>query len=365
MPTADELLNAAAVRSLKACLARADNGRRWPAVGRSAAAFDEQGLGERVGAVREALLEDLPGSYSASARIVKRALRDEAFTGWMIWPMTEAIAVRALASSREADFEAGLEMLAALTGRLTSEFALRLFLDADLDRTLQTVVDWTDHDDEHVRRLASEGTRPRLPWAKRVPALLQRPSATLPILDALCRDQSEYVRRSVANHLNDISYIDPSLAVEAAARWLQPGGTDATRLVKRALRTLVKKGDAEALALLGFSPPREVTVDGPRLRTATVAVGDRLGFEVEIANLDSAPQNLAIDYVIHHRKANGSLSPKVFKLTTRKLGPGERTSVVREHSFKQISTRRYHAGPHAIELQLNGVRYGWADFDLI
>jgi 3-methyladenine DNA glycosylase AlkC len=334
-------------------------------VGRSTAAFDGQGLSERVRAVREALLEDLPASYGGTARIVKRALREDDFTGWMIWPVADAVALRALASKRDADFEAGLALLADLTGRLTSEFALRLFLDADLDRTLRTVVEWTAHSDEHVRRLASEGTRPRLPWAKRVSALVEDPSVTLPILDALHRDESEYVRRSVANHLNDISRIDPSLAVEAAGRWLRADRPETTRLVKHALRTLVKQGDPPALALLGFSPPREVEVAGPRLSAATVAVGERLVFDFEIANLHSAAQNLAIDYVIHHRKANGSLSPKVFKLTTRKLGPGERTSVVREHSFKQISTRRYHLGPHAIELQLNGVRYGRAEFDLV
>jgi 3-methyladenine DNA glycosylase AlkC len=365
MPTADELLNAATVARLAGCLRGADGRRRWPALEASPAGFSEQALAERVRAVQAALLADLPDDYGATARLVRRALGGEGLDGWMTWPLGEAVAARALASAREADFEDGLELLAELTGRLTSEYAIRGFLAADLDRALRTVQGWTDHPDEHVRRLASEGTRPRLPWARRVPELITRPGVTLPVLDALHRDDSEYVRRSVGNHLNDLSRLDPALAVGAARGWLREDEVESVRLAKRAMRTLVKAGDPEALALFGFAPPREVLVEGLRLDQATVAIGGQLGFAATVTNGGSEACELAIDYVVGHRRANGQLSPKVFKLTTRRLAPGERVELSRRHSFKPITTRRYYPGPHTIELQVNGVRFGQAGFELV
>ncbi|MGE0067885.1 MAG: DNA alkylation repair protein [Solirubrobacterales bacterium] len=364
MPTADELLGAAVVEDLVAQLAAADRRRNWATVAASSGDFAGQGLGERVQAVKVGLLTDLPAGFPAAARVIRKALRDPALSGWMIWPLSEAIAERAADSEGE-DFETGLALLAELTGRLTCEFALRRFLNADLDRTLATVLTWTAHRDEHVRRLASEGTRPRLPWAKRVPALTARPAATLPILEALHRDGSEYVRRSVANHLNDVSRLDPALALATAAAWLREEDPQSTRLVKRALRTLVKEADQGALALFGFAPARQISVDGIHLEPTTVAVGGALGFEATIANEGTEPVELMVDYVVHHRKASGELTPKVFKLTTKRLEPGERLTLSRRHSFKPITTRRYHPGPHAIELQVNGARHGRADFELV
>ncbi len=364
MPTADELLDATTVARLAACLRGADGRRRWRALDGSAADFGEQALAERVRAVQAALLADFPENYGATARIVRRALAGEGLDGWMVWPLGEAVAGRALASPGATDFEDGLELLAELTGRLSSEFAIRSFLAADLDRALRTIATWTGHPDGHVRRLASEGTRPRLPWARRVAALFERPGVTLPILDALHRDESEYVRRSVANHLNDLSRLDPALAVGAARGWLRADDVESVRLAKRAMRTLVKAGDPAALALFGFGPPDGVLVDGVRLDPASVAIGDQLGFAATVTNSGSEPCELAIDYVVGHRKANGELSPKVFKLTTRRLEPGERAELSRRHSFKPITTRRYYPGPHTIELQVNGVRFGLAEFEL-
>lgn len=364
MPTADELLGAPVVESLAAQLTATDGKRQWKAVRSAVDSFEGQGLGERVRAVKDGLLLDLPPSFRGSERIVRRALRDPDFSGWMIWPVSEALAERAVESAGEGDFEAGLALLAELTGRLSGEFALRRFLAADLDRALRVVLTWTADPDEHVRRLASEGTRPRLPWAKRVPDLTARPGATLPILEALHRDDSEYVRRSVANHLNDVSRLDPALAVATADAWLREGDPQSARLVKRALRTLIKDADPVALALLGFGPPRQIAVDGIHLDSPAVAVGGALGFEATIVNDGPDPVELMVDYVVHHRKASGDLSPKVFKLTTKRLAPGERLLLSRRHSFKPITTRRYHPGQQAIELQVNGTRHGRAEFEL-
>jgi 3-methyladenine DNA glycosylase AlkC len=366
VPTADELLSADAVLGLIDCLGVAAPGTEPTVLRGAVAELSGQALAERARAVRDALLTDLPGGFAPFAEVVDRALADRAFTGWMIWPLSEAVAVLAVraepGSPPGGEFEAGLALLARLTGRLTGEFAIRTFLDADLGRTLAVVRKWTAHPDEHVRRLASEGTRPRLPWARRVRAIMERPDAALGLLDALYRDESDYVRRSVANHLNDVSRIDAALATATARRWLaRPDGHTAA-VVRHALRSLVKAGDPDALALLGFAPPAGIVLSGFALTGSTVELGGGLGFEFSVANHGAEPARLAIDYVIHHRKANGTLAPKVFKLTTRTLLPGAAATIERTHSFRPISTRRYYPGAHALEIQVNGARLGRHEF---
>jgi 3-methyladenine DNA glycosylase AlkC len=349
VPTAEEMLSVAAVRTLADVLVTTPT---VASVQLDGAAFSERGR-----LVRDALLADLPAKYPSFERAIRKAMKDPRFTGWMIWPVTEAVATRAVPDA----FDEGLQLVADLTSRLTGEFALRTFLAADLDRTLATALRWTTSPDEHVRRLASEGTRPRLPWAKRVPAIIDDPQSTVPILDALHRDPSDYVRRSVANHLNDISRSDPALAVAVATRWLT---TETAPLIRHALRTLVKAADPGALALLGFPPPAALTVLGPTLGNANVRVGEELPFEFTLTNDGDADVRLAVDYVVHHRKANGSLTPKVFKLTTRTLAAGESVTINRRHSFRLISTRVYHPGEHAVELQVNGRTFGRTSFTL-
>jgi 3-methyladenine DNA glycosylase AlkC len=317
--------------------------------------LDGAAFSERGRLVRDALLADLPAKYPSFERAIRKAMKDPRFTGWMIWPVSETVAIKAVAEA----FDEGLALVADLTSRLTGEFALRTFLAADLDRTLATALRWTSSPDEHVRRLASEGTRPRLPWAKRVPAILDDPQSTVPILDALHRDPSPYVRRSVANHLNDISRSDPALAVAVATRWRT---TQTQPLIRHALRTLVKAGDPGALALLGFPPPAALALVGPTLGDANVRIGDELPFEFTLTNEGNADVRLAVDYVVHHRKANGTLTPKVFKLTTRTLAAGESVTINRRHSFRPISTRVYHPGEHAVELQVNGRTFGRTSF---
>ncbi|WP_433796864.1 hypothetical protein [Actinoplanes sp. CA-252034] len=285
------------------------------------------------------------------------------FTGWLIWPVTGAVATRAVQEGGDDAFDAAMTLLAELTGRLTAEFAIRILLRHDLDRALGIIAGWTRSADPDVRRLASEGTRPYLPWSSRVPQILARPGATVPVLDALYRDDSEYVRRSVANHLNDLSRDHPGLVVDTARRWLAEPGPATERLVRHGLRTLIKSGHPGALELLGFTAAT-LEVDGPHLDRTTVPFGGGIRFTAAIRNTGADPARLTIDYVVHHRKANGGQTGKTFKLTTRTLAPGERIEVVREHSFRPITTRRYHPGGHAISLQINGVESPRADFEL-
>jgi 3-methyladenine DNA glycosylase AlkC len=365
MPTADELLSAEEALTLACDMQRVAPDRDWESISRTAAAFPDLGLRDRVTLVRDALLGALPANYLESDRLIRAALSDSAFAGWRIWPLSEAIAVLATASSEPTDLQNGLELTAALTSRLTCEFALRIFLNANLDATLDAALDWAGSTDEHVRRLASEGTRPLLPWAARVPAIRQNPSAALPILDALRRDNSESVRRSVANHLNDISRLDPDLAVATVAGWLKDPDEHTAKLARHALRTLIKQGHRGALATMGFGSSEAITVEGPRLAAPQVAIGESLSFEATLSNDSGTPVKVAVDYVIHFRKANGTQAPKVFKLTTRTLAAAEKLALTKSHSLRLITTRRYHEGAHALEIQVNGRRHGRVPFELV
>lgn len=364
MPFADELIGRHTARSLTRAIRAAAPQAELTALRAAPRQIDVLSLRERADLLRDALLADLPGDYAALARTVRIAREDAQFTGWLIWPVTSALATRAVQEGEPAAFDDGMELLASLTGRLSSEFAIRTLLRHDLDRALGIIIGgWTGSPDADVRRLASEGTRPYLPWAVRVPDILARPAATIPILDALYRDESEYVRRSVANHLNDLSRDHPEVVLGAARRWLDHPETTTERLVRHGLRTLVKRGHPGALELLGFAPAA-LEVDGPDLDRDTVPFGGTVRFTASIRNIGDAQARLAIDYVVHHRKANGAQSGKTFKLTTRTLAPGGQIQVTREYSFRPITTRRYYPGRHAISLQINGVESDRAEFEL-
>lgn len=359
----NELINPAVVGSLGRILAAVPPGTGWTQLAEAAGQLDELSLRERTDLVSRALLADLPEDYTTVAGAFRRALADPDFTGWMIWPVTETAVTLALASRAPSDFEDCLQLLAELTPRLTGEFAIRRLLAADLDRALAVIQGWTSHPDWHVRRLASEGTRAYLPWAIRVPEIAARPAATLPILDALYRDPAQDVRRSVANHLNDLARHAPDLVVATAAGWMAAPDANTLPVVRRGLRTLLKKAHPGALALLGFAPA-SLAVTPPRLDRTAVDLPGELGFEFEITNNGPAEARLAVDYAVHYAKANGTLAEKVFKLGTPVLGPGETRTFSKRHAFRQMTTRVHYSGPHVLELQVNGVRYAATEFQV-
>ena len=363
-PLADTLLSPAVAEELAGCLERSGAIRAAPAVRDAVAQLDGETMSARVRLLRDALLADLPGEWPGFEGSVRKALAEPAFDGWMTWPVGEAAAVVALDSSDPPELDAGLALLAALTPRLTSEFALRPFLAHDLDRTLATALGWTADEDEHVRRLATEGTRLNLPWGRRVRGLDENVGATMPILDALYRDPSETVRRSVANHLNDLSRADPAIAIGASRRWLEAGDENTPRLVRRALRSLVKQGNPDALELQGFAAPDAVAVVGPEPDRANVPFEGELSFAWEVRNTGEETAAVAVDYVVHFVKANGSRSAKVFKLTVAQLGPGEAAGGSKRHSFRELTTRKHYPGSHLFELQVNGRRFGGAEVEL-
>ncbi|WP_166426770.1 DNA alkylation repair protein [Labedella populi] len=361
----DEFIGRESVAGLRAVLVRARPERDWATLDTVHESLPGNALKARSDLVAAALATDLDGDYRSAADVFRRALSDPDFRGWPLWPVTESAVTLALAEGSTTAFDDALELLSELTHRLTSEFAIRRLLAADLDRALVAVRAWTSSPDEHVRRLASEGTRPYLPWAVRVPGLLTRSRDLVPVLESLRDDGSDYVRRSVANHLNDIARHDPALVVETLDDWANDADAPPTRswVVRHALRSLVKKGDQGALAILGFRA-QSVTVSPPVLSAETLTVPDRLSITIDVRNDGDADARLVVDYVVGYRKSNGSISPKVFKLTTVSLAPGETRSVRAVHDFRPLSTRVHHAGTHWVEAQVNGVRSEATAFEL-
>jgi len=323
-------------------------------------------LKERVSLLAGRIADCLPPAPPEVFHILVRALAaseqdTHGLRGFLVWPLTEIVARRGLGH-----FEESMDALCEMTRRFTAEFAIRAFLRAHRERTLAQLHDWCAHPDEHVRRLVSEGSRPFLPWGGNLPELLDAPCPTLKLLEKLHRDTSDYVRLSVSNHLNDFSKRHPSLVIETLSRWRgeAPGDLHQEKLARHACRSLLKAGHPGALALLGFGRAGIVKLDAHELTKSNVPIGGHLGYRLVIRNPGRKAVRVMFDYAIHHRKANGSLSPKVFKGRTRELAPGECWEITGRHSFKPVTTRTYHPGLHRFEPRLNGEIFTPLDFML-
>ena len=279
--------------------------------------------------------------------------------GFLVWPLTEIVARRGLSH-----FDESMAALREMTQRFTAEFAIRPFLKQQPKRTLKQLGAWCNDPDPHVRRLVSEGSRPLLPWGGNLPELLSPPHPTLKLLEKLHGDPSDYVRLSVANHLNDFSKHHPSLVIETLTRWRNANPDDPrfTKLARHACRTLLKTGHAEALSFNGYGTAKSLEIDVLKLSEKKVKIGGILGYRIVIRNASKRPMRVMFDYAIHHRKANGSLSPKVFKGRIRELAAGELWEITGQHSFKLVTTRAYHPGTHHFEPRINGKIFPGKDF---
>jgi 3-methyladenine DNA glycosylase AlkC len=318
-------------------------------------------LKARAARIASGLRAHLPTAYPEALAIVERAPGEPGPTEgrFVLMPLLDFVGLY----GRD-ERERSLAALERLTRHFSAEFAIRGFLLDDLDGTLARMAAWSKHADWRVRRLASEGSRPLLPWGTRVPALVADPRRTQAILDRLHDDPSETVRRSVANHLNDVAKRHPEHAVAVARRWLdRPRHPDRARAtVRHALRTLVKRGHPGALDLLGFGGKADLVAFD--LGTPRVTMGGHLEFAAELRARGKARVRLSIDYAVCHRRADGRLAPKVFKLAVREAAPGETVRVAKRHAIRPITTRRYYAGEQAVELRVNGAVVARADFVL-
>ncbi|QIK64364.1 DNA alkylation repair protein [Leucobacter viscericola] len=363
MSMTDELLGERSVTQLAEMLVAADPGSSFATTRQAASQLESLTLSERARAVARAILRDVSDDRDHLSRVVRSALQNDEFEGWVLWPVGLAASWSAVGAGSTAAFDNGMDLMRELTPRMTSEFAIRPLLLHDLERGISHMREWSNDPNWHVRRLASEGSRPLLPWGERLPLLVQDPAPTRPILDALYDDPEESVRRSVANHLNDHSRAHPEFTVSLVRGWQDQGGTHVERTSRHALRTLVKRGDVGALALLGF-PPAQVRVSPIHLSATAVPPGGAVRFGAEVTNTGDDPANLVIDYVLSFPDSRGRERSKVFKITQRELKPGESTRLETGHSFKAITTRKYYPGNYAIALQVNGVPHERAEFTI-
>ncbi len=319
--------------------------------------LDSLNLLQRMRRMSESLHATLPSNYRKSVSILRRAAPH--FPGGfvsLVFP--DFISVYGLD-----DFDTSLDALKFFTPFGSSEFGIRPFLRKDITRTLQAMETWSRDADEHVRRLSSEGCRPRLPWSFRLDAVIAAPSLTLPILENLRTDPSLYVRKSVANHLNDLTKDHPAWVMDRLDTW--PGdNAHAAWIMKRALRTLIKKGDRRALSLIGAGEPARVRVGSFLVSPARIRLGQAITFGGEIHSLSKKPQRLVIDYTIHYVKKSGSASPKVFKLKELTLAPGGTLALSRRQMIRDFTTRKHHPGLHEIDLLINGEVFARGSFHL-
>lgn len=319
--------------------------------------WDQRELMARKRHVTQALAAGLPEDYRAALDVLRRALPllDSQRFEKMVFP--DFVEVYGLD-----DVEASIAALETFTQAISAEFAVRPFIERYPDRFMRQMLAWAGHESEHVRRLASEGSRPRLPWGIRLNALIDDPTPILPILDRLKNDPSESVRRSVANNLNDISKDNPAVVVDVLQRWQADAAPEIGWITRHALRTLVKKGDPRALDLLGYPAAPAVEVRNLSVDRDTIPFGGEVTVTFDVVSTGGEAQSLVIDYVVHLVRASGSRTPKVFKLTKREIGPGEVITITRSHSFRPVTTRRYYPGEHLIEPQINGQTFGQVAF---
>lgn len=260
-------------------------------------------------------------------------------------------------------FDASMQALRDFTAMGSSEFAVRTFIKADPKRALKIMQHWAKDPNVHVRRLASEGSRPRLPWSFKLDAIIQDPSLTRDILEELKADQELYVRKSVANHLNDHSKDNVDYLLALLKGW-DLNHSHTGWIMKHASRSLIKKGAPEVLQLFGFGGGAQVELEELGLKSDVLKLGETLTFSFTLHSKESVQRKLVVDYAIHYPKSAGSVSRKVFKLKEIALEPGQRISLAKSQVIKDFTTRKHYGGKHLLEIMINGQTMSTTSFDL-
>jgi len=326
--------------------------------------WESKELKERMRHTSEVLNLFFPSNFSETATLIKKiieALRQknvkEGALEFMFLPdYIETYGIN--------DYDSAVSLIEFVTQFTSCEFAVRQFIVKYGDKMLKQMQERSTHNSPHVRRLASEGSRPRLPWAIALPPLKDNPTPILPILENLKNDPSEYVRRSVANSLNDISKDNPDILISIAKKWR--GQNKATNtIIKHAARTLLKQGNLVILNYFGFMEHTAILTENFNLHNQIVEVGSDLEFSFSIHNNNNNPIAVRLEYGIYYLRNNGQHSKKVFKISERQLNPLQKIDISRKQSFKIISTRRFYIGHHKISLIINGKEKQIKNFELI
>ncbi len=261
------------------------------------------------------------------------------------------------------DFENSVKALEFLTQFISAEFAVRPFLLKYGNRMMAEMLRMSTHQNHHVRRFASEGSRPRLPWGAAIPALKKDPTPILPILENLKNDPSAYVRRSVANNLNDITKDNPVVVIGIANKW-KGLGKETDAIIKHACRSLLKGGHPEILSFYGLDATHLAVTDF-KIETPKMSIGGEVEFSFFIKNEDQIDRYIRLEYTLYYLKNNGSLAGKVFKISEKSYPTGAAIKIKRKQSFKLITTRKFYPGYHKLAIMVNGLETVVGDFELL
>ncbi|QQO07633.1 DNA alkylation repair protein [Breznakiella homolactica] len=319
--------------------------------------WDGLELKARVRKISTTLGRYLPADYGKALAVLDKAIvgRSPGFFGIVFSDFVE------VHGQDEAHWDLSIGALERYTAYGSSEFAVRPFIISHEKRMMAQMLAWSKHENEHVRRLASEGCRPRLPWGQALVKYKKDPKPILPILKQLKADPSPYVRKSVANNLNDIAKTHPDLVVKLAKDWY--GKNEHTNwIIKHGCRTLLKKGNRDVLALFGYGNETPVDVDGFTLGPSSVSLGDDITFSFTVSSKEAA--KVRLEYGIDYVKANGKRNRKIFQISEIPIKENEKRLYEKTHSFADLSTRKHYPGTHSLTLIVNGAERGSLDFEL-
>jgi 3-methyladenine DNA glycosylase AlkC len=360
----------ALVRRLAADIARVHPTFPAPAfIKRATTGLQSLELLDRGKHISRALAEHLPSDYLRAVEVLIRSLGPEHPTDELVGvgmapffylPHTMFVAERGLDH-----FDVSMRAQYQLTKRFSAEASVRPYIARDPERTFALFRRWAGDANPHVRRLVSEGTRLRLPWAPRVAWLDSNPERVLQLLELLKDDPTTLVRRSVANNLNDLGKLRPDLLVRTCAAWLKGASAERRALVEHALRSAVKRGETGALKLLGYGKQAAVSVEKVKFEPRRVTIGDRVRLSFVLRSESRASQEVLVDLAVHFVKAGGRTAPKVFKLKRIQLPPGGQVELQSRISLAVHTTRVPRPGRHAVDVLVNGQPKRVGSFDVI
>ena len=329
---------------------------------------------ERVALIAQQIKAFLPKDYKTSINILVKTLAPEGayspeslgaakkphkqLSGFLVWPLTHFVETQGLG-----EFDTSMKALYEMTKRFTSEFALRSFLNKDDARVFDYLNSWKTDESAHVRRLCSEGTRPNLPWGLKVDSINANLKRNVRLLEFLKDDPQEYVRRSVANHMNDISRRDKTLFFKTCTSW-QSSSREQKRLIQHASRSLLKAGEPQALKLNGYHPRAKVKASRFLVSPRTLKEGQKITLRLSLTNESSKQNNILVNYTLYFVKKNSQLSPKVFHWKKTYLAPKQKLNLEKEFLFKKVTTRKHYPGKHFVEIVVNGKALGKKSFQL-
>lgn len=324
---------------------------------RASQGLDGLSVMQRLNRVSQSLHADLPEDYAVALEILY-ALAPRLNSAFVCMILPEYVALFG-----QDNFARSMDALKFFTSFGSSEFAVRHFLRKDFARAIEVMHGWSLDENPHVRRLASEGCRPRLPWSFRLENLMVDPTPVLDILDNLKADDSLYVRKSVANHFNDITKDNPEWVLDQLEGWSLDNPNSAW-IARHALRSLIKQGNVRALTLMGAGQKAQVTLENLKVTPDVISLGDRINLSFTLKSTSDKAQRLIVDYAVHYVKKSGGTSAKVFKLKTFELGAGESVNISREQQVRNFTTRVHYAGRHEVDVLINGECLGRSGFDL-